>query len=167
MTIEYLKTQYFPPFGQRLTEQGVAMPGEAILIIDDNRANQKLARITLSLEGFVVRTAEDAMEATALLEQFMPDLILMDIQLPDMDGLELTRRFKASSATGHIPIVAMTAYAMKGDEQRILAAACDGYIPKPINVGLLPTLVRGHLRKRKSSTVTRGAPANQRLNRET
>lgn len=142
------------------------MPGEAILIIDDNPANQKLARITLALEGFVVRTAEDAMEATAILEQFMPDLILMDIQLPDMDGLELTRRFKASPTIGHIPIVAMTAYAMKGDEQRILAAGCDGYIPKPINVGQLPTLVRGHLRKRTGAMLQRPAPAKQRLERE-
>jgi two-component system cell cycle response regulator DivK len=139
------------------------MPGEAILIIDDNPANQKLARITLSLEGFVVRTAEDAMEATALLEQFMPDLILMDIQLPDMDGLELTRRFKASSTTAHIPIVAMTAYAMKGDEQRILAAGCDGYIPKPINVGQLPTLVRGHLRARTGTVVQRAAAASSQI----
>ena len=141
------------------------MPGEAILIIDDNPANQKLARITLSLEGFVVRTAEDAMEATALLEQFMPDLILMDIQLPDMDGLELTRRFKDSATTAHIPIVAMTAYAMKGDEQRILAAGCDGYIPKPINVGQLPILVRGHLRKSTGAMVQRPAPVKQRLER--
>jgi CheY-like chemotaxis protein len=123
------------------------MSGEVILIVDDNPANLKLARIVLAAEGFEVRTAGDAEEAIALLRGFSPRLILMDIQLPGMDGLELTRRLKADPATRPIRIVGLTAYAMKGDPERILAAGCDGYIPKPIDTRRLPDQVREFLGK--------------------
>ena len=109
------------------------MAGESILIVDDNAANLKLARVILTSEGYEVRTAGDAEEALAVLRDYEPALILMDVQLPGMDGLELTRRLKSDPKTRGIAIVALTAYAMKGDEERMLAAGCDGYVAKPID----------------------------------
>jgi CheY-like chemotaxis protein len=119
--------------------------GETILIVDDNPLNLKLARVVLSLERFDVRTATDAEEALLLLKDVHPHLILMDIQLPGLDGLELTRRLKKDPATRDIIIVAITAYAMKGDEERALSAGCDGYVPKPINTQTLPATVASYL----------------------
>jgi two-component system cell cycle response regulator DivK len=121
------------------------MPGEPVLIVDDNAANLKLARILLQGEGYEVRTAVDAEDAVRLLATYRPRLILMDIQLPGMDGLELTRRLKADVATRDIVILALTAYAMKGDDERARAAGCDGYIAKPINVDSLPAEIAKHL----------------------
>jgi len=119
--------------------------GEPILIVDDNPENLKLARILLAAEGHEVRTAVDAEEVAAVLAAFRPRLILMDIQLPGMDGLEIARRLKADPATRDIRIVALTAYAMKGDEERGRAAGCDGYIPKPINTRTFAAEVAGHI----------------------
>src|SRR5580765_2369410 len=113
------------------------MAGEAILIVDDNAVNLKLLRVTLAVAGYDVQTAIDAEQAMSVLALFRPRLILMDIQLPGMDGLELTRRLKADPATSDAIILAVTAYAMKGDEQRALAAGCDGYITKPIDTRTL------------------------------
>jgi len=121
------------------------MPGEAILVVDDNAANLKLARILLSEEGYDVRTAGDAEEALRILEIFKPRLILMDVQLPGMDGLELTRRLKASPEMRDVVVLALTAYAMKGDEERVRRAGCDGYVTKPIDLDALPVLIREHL----------------------
>ena len=121
------------------------MAGEAILIVDDNATNLKLVRVLLAHEGYVVRTAEDATEMAAVLEGFRPQLILMDIQLPGLDGLELSRRLKADPTTREIIIVALTAYAMKGDEERALAAGCDGYLAKPIDTRALPGVVATYL----------------------
>ncbi len=121
------------------------MSGEPILIVDDNPMNLKLARVLLAAEGYDVRTAEDADEALALLKEFHPRLILMDVQLPGMDGLSLTRQLKATPSTRDIIILGLTAYAMKGDEERILAAGCDGYIAKPLNTRTLPGIVASHL----------------------
>ena len=117
------------------------MPGEPILIVDDNPANLKLARILLASEGYEVRTAVAAEEAVEVLEHFRPRLILMDIQLPGMDGLELTRRLKADPRMRGVVIVALTAFAMKGDRQRVLAAGCDAYIGKPIDTRRLAAQV--------------------------
>jgi two-component system cell cycle response regulator DivK len=125
------------------------MPGEAILIVDDNATNLKLARILLQGEGYEVRTAADAEEALRLLQTFTPRVILMDIQLPGMDGLELTRQLKASAATKDIIVLALTAYAMKGDEDRARAAGCDGYIAKPIDVDSLPAVIAHYLVSRR------------------
>jgi len=102
------------------------MAAERILIVDDNAANLKLARILLSEGGYEVRTAGDAEEALRILESFLPRLILMDIQLPGMDGLTLTRRLKADERTTDVLILALTAYAMKGDEERSAANANKG-----------------------------------------
>ncbi|TMA25643.1 MAG: response regulator [Deltaproteobacteria bacterium] len=119
------------------------MSGEKILIVDDNPTNLKLVRVLLSAEGYEVRTAMDAEEALAVIREFQPRLILMDIQLPGMDGLTLTRKLKADPETRDTIVVAVTAYAMKGDEARALAAGCDGYIAKPIDTRTLPkTLAR-------------------------
>jgi two-component system cell cycle response regulator DivK len=114
------------------------MAGEAILIVDDNPANLKLARILLSSLGYEVRTATDADETLAVLQHFTPRLILMDIQLPGMDGLELTRRLKADPALCGVLVLALTASAMKGDEEKVLAAGCDGYVTKPIDTRRFP-----------------------------
>jgi two-component system, cell cycle response regulator DivK len=105
----------------------------------------------LRTEGYDVRTAVDAEEALGELEGFMPRLILMDLQLPGMDGLELTRKLKADPVRRDIAIIAVTAYAMKGDEEKARAAGCDGYVAKPIDIETLPRMVREHLdRQRKS-----------------
>jgi two-component system, cell cycle response regulator DivK len=114
-----------------------------ILVIDDNPANLKLARVLLTAEGYNTRTAADAEQALKLLETFLPALILMDIQLPGMDGLELTKHLKATAATKHIVIIALTAYAMKGDEERARAAGCDDYIAKPFDIHTLPARIDG------------------------
>jgi len=124
------------------------MAGEPILIVDDNAINLKLARVLLAGEGYVVRTATDAEEALDVLETFTPALILMDIQLPGMNGLELTRRLKADEARRHIVIVALTAYAMKGDDEKARAAGCDGYLAKPIDPDTLPGSIAGYLARR-------------------
>ena len=121
------------------------MAGEPVLVVDDNPLNLKPTRIVLAGEGYQVRTAADAGEALAVLESFHPSLILMDLQLPGMDGLELTRRLKADPAMRDVTIVALTAYAMKGDQQKAQTAGCDGYIAKPIDTRCLPELIRGYL----------------------
>jgi two-component system cell cycle response regulator DivK len=117
------------------------MPGKPILIVDDNPSNLKLLRVLLSGEGYDVRTAPGAEEALAALASFSPAIILMDIQMPGMDGLELTRRLKSAPATAAIPVVALTAYAMPGDEAKALAAGCSAYITKPIDTRALPQVI--------------------------
>lgn len=121
-----------------------------ILVVDDNPQNAKLARILLAGEGFDVRTTADAEEALHVLDEFSPELILMDLQLPGMDGLELTRRLKADPARAHIVIIALTAYAMKGDHEKAIAAGCDGYVSKPIDTEELPRIVAAHIARRAS-----------------
>jgi len=118
---------------------------ERILIVDDNAQNLKLARVVLHAAGYEVQTAIDAEEALETLSVFRPRLILMDIQLPGMDGLELTRRLKADPDRSSIVIIALTAYAMKGDEEKARAAGCDGYITKPIDTDALPRTVAEYL----------------------
>lgn len=109
-----------------------------ILIVDDNPSNTKLLAFLLTSKGYEVHTAANADEALAAVESRPPRLILMDIQLPGMDGLSLTRQLKANPATSTILIIAATAYAMKGDEERARAAGCDGYLTKPIDTRQLP-----------------------------
>jgi two-component system, cell cycle response regulator DivK len=105
-----------------------------VLIVDDNAANVELATFVLEDAAFVVDAATDAVDALARLTSFQPHLILMDIQLPGGDGLQLTRALKSDAATSDIVIVAFTAYAMKGDEEKLRAAGFDAYIAKPIDV---------------------------------
>ena len=112
-----------------------------ILVVDDNHTNLKLVTDVLGFEGYCILTATDAKQAQAVVRQSPPDLILMDIGLPDMDGLALTQILKADQKTCHIIIVALTAFAMKGDEEKAIAAGCDGYIIKPIDTRKFPRQV--------------------------
>jgi CheY-like chemotaxis protein len=122
------------------------MGGHRVLVVDDNLTNLKLIEYLLQLRGYEVITAVDAEGALSAVRTQRPSLVLMDLQLPGMDGLELTRKLKSDDETKDIAIVAVTAYAMKGDEERARAAGCDGYIPKPIDTRTLPTLVEELLR---------------------
>ena len=109
-----------------------------ILVVDDNPANLLLACDVLEYEDHTVLRAHDAVSAQQVLKESpLPDMILMDIQMPGMDGLTLTRKLKADPAYQHIRIVALTAHAMNGDEQKALAAGCDGYVTKPIETRTL------------------------------
>ncbi len=126
------------------------MAGEPILIVDDNPINLKLEKILLTVEGYDARTATDAEEALSLLETYKPALILMDLQLPGMTGLELTRKLKSDPRYKNIVILAVTAYAMKGDKEKALAAGCDGYISKPIDTKTLPTVLSNYLKAVKT-----------------
>ncbi len=103
-----------------------------VLVVEDNPANMTLATFLLQSAGHVVLSATDAETGVALARVDQPDLILMDIQLPGMDGLQATALLKSDPSTRAIPVIALTALAMKGDEQRILAAGCDNYIAKPL-----------------------------------
>ena len=104
-----------------------------VLIVEDNPLNRELAEAILELAGYEVVSAGDGEAALATARATRPDLILMDVELPRLDGLEATRRLKADPTTRRIPVVALTAYAMAGDEERARAAGCDGYVTKPIN----------------------------------
>ena len=127
--------------------KGSKMPTQSILIVDDNPVNLKLIRVLLAGEGYDVHTAGDADEALRFLKNLSPQLILMDVQLPGIDGLELTRRLKADPATRDIKILGLTAYAMKGDREKILAAGCDGYIAKPIDTRALPGMLEHYFER--------------------
>ena len=104
-----------------------------ILIVEDNATNMKLSAFLLESADHTVIAATNAEAGLKLARERHPDLILMDIQLPGMDGLQATALLKADEATSDIPIIALTALAMKGDEERILAAGCDGYVAKPLD----------------------------------
>jgi len=106
---------------------------KTILLVEDNETNLYLIRFILKENGFEVIEARDGAEGMELAIKKKPDLIIMDIQLPDIDGLEATKRIRSSDADGEVPIVALTSYAMLGDRERALAAGCTGYIEKPIN----------------------------------
>lgn len=123
---------------------------ERILIVDDNPTNLKLVTYLMQQHGYDVTTAADADDAIASIAKGVPDLILMDVQLPGVDGLELTRRLKADPVTKPIVIIAVTAYAMKGDQEKALAAGCDDYVTKPIDTRALPQTVAKHLAKRNA-----------------
>ncbi|HUS28254.1 MAG TPA: response regulator [Kofleriaceae bacterium] len=120
--------------------------GERVLIVDDNPTNLKLVAYLVKAQGYEVATAGDADAALASINESRPQLILMDLQLPGIDGLELTRRLKADPTTHDIKIVALTAYAMKGDHEKALEAGCDDYVTKPIDTRALPQIIARHLR---------------------
>ncbi len=116
-----------------------------VLLVEDNQMNSRLVEYVLERDGFVVKVMDSAEAAIKAAGDDPPDVILMDIQLPGMDGLEATRRLREKEATAKIPILAITAHAMRGDEERILAAGCEGYISKPINTRELAATVRSYL----------------------
>ena len=116
-----------------------------VLIIEDNEANRMLASAVLERDGFRVEMACSSREALEMLAAHAPDLILMDVQLPGIDGLTLTRTLKSDQRTAGIPVVAVTALAMQGDRERTLEAGCSGYISKPINTRTFAAEVRKYL----------------------
>lgn len=124
------------------------MSSAIILVVDDNSTNLKLVSDVLGFEGYQILQASDAESALEIIGKTPPDLILMDIALPGMDGLTLTRQLKAAETTRGIVIVALTAFAMKGDDMKARASGCDGYITKPIDTRTLPDAVSGYLRNR-------------------
>jgi CheY-like chemotaxis protein len=119
-----------------------------ILVVEDNAVNRRLAGYLLRAKGYEVREAETAAAAFEAVRAQRPDLILMDIQLSGMDGLEATRCLKADPATRDIPVVAVTAYAMPGDREKALAAGCAGYITKPLDTATFVEQVAAHLETR-------------------
>jgi CheY-like chemotaxis protein len=116
-----------------------------VLIVDDNPTNLKLVAYLVKAQGHDVDTAGDANAALAVIRARKPAVILMDLQLPGVDGLELTRRIKNDAATRDIAIIAVTAYAMKGDRERALEAGCDDYVSKPIDTRALPATIARHV----------------------
>jgi len=120
--------------------------GDLILVVDDNRDNRDLAEILLEGEGFEVRLAEDAATALRILQRDRPKLILMDIQLPGVDGLELTHRLRQDPLVRNVPIIAFTAYAMEADKAKARTAGCDGYISKPIDTRVFVNHIRQYLK---------------------
>jgi CheY-like chemotaxis protein len=121
------------------------MSSESILIVEDNPTNLKLLKVLLHRHGYQVESAVNAEEAVKVLKHFHPRLILMDLQLPGMDGLDLTKILKQNPETHDIKILALTAYAMKGDEEKAMNAGCDGYITKPFDTRDLPIKIASYL----------------------
>lgn len=119
------------------------MAAKKVLIIEDNKLNLKLVVALLKLANYQVIEAGDAEKGLDLAQEHLPNLILMDIQLPGIDGLSATRLIKQDPKIKDVPVVALTSYAMEGDEQKAMEAGCDGYIPKPINTrSFLETLMQ-------------------------
>jgi CheY-like chemotaxis protein len=123
------------------------MSDQRILVVDDNPSNLKLFTFLLALPGYVVTTAASAEQALDALCRLVPDLIIMDLQLPDVDGLTLTRQLKADPRMKGVPIVAVTASAMKGDEEKAWAAGVDGYMSKPVEKRAFRAMVARYLER--------------------
>ena len=115
---------------------------KTVLIVEDNELNMKLFHDLLEAHGYSPIGTRNGIEALDLARKHRPDLILMDIQLPEVSGLEVTKRLKDDQDLRHIPVVAVTAFAMKGDEERVLAGGCEAYLSKPISVGKFIETVR-------------------------
>lgn len=126
------------------------MAGEKILIVEDHPLNMELACDLLEARGYTIFSANTAQEGIELARSQRPDLVLMDVQLPGMDGLTATRILREDSSLINLKIVALTAYAMKGDEQKMLEAGCNGYISKPIDTRQFPVLIASFLQKNQS-----------------
>jgi two-component system cell cycle response regulator DivK len=120
------------------------MADELVLIVDDNEKNMKLARDVLRFAGFRTLEAATGVAGVSLAVQHLPDVILMDIRLPDIDGTDAARQLKGDPRTAQIPIIALTSLAMEGDREWFLSAGFDGYLEKPISVRELPEQVRSH-----------------------
>jgi two-component system cell cycle response regulator DivK len=116
-----------------------------ILLVEDNDVNMRLVRLTLKNQDYEFIEANDGEEAIQKALNGKPDLIILDIQIPRMDGYEVARTLKSNAKTGDIPIIALTAHAMKGDEERVLNAGCDVYVSKPLDTTAFRNLVRSYL----------------------
>ena len=135
------------------------MTNEPILIIDDNLMNLKLEKRLLETEGYQVLTARNADETLKLLAYFLPKLILMDFQLPIVDGIELTKKLRQIPGVKDAVILMVTSYDQQGDEARAKEAGCDGYLTKPIDTQTLPLIIADYLRKEKGT-----GPSGENLN---
>jgi two-component system cell cycle response regulator DivK len=122
------------------------MSAKKILLVEDNPVNRRLAGFLLRSQGYNVVEATNAVEALEIIAKNRPDLIVMDIQLPEMDGLEATTKLKAQPATAEIPVIAVTSYAMAGDREKAFAAGCSGYVTKPIDKTVFLTEISRHLK---------------------
>ena len=118
------------------------MKPATVLVVEDNELNLELITDVLSIAGYTIIAARDGVSALVIAAESQPDLILMDIQLPGMDGLEATRQLKKNPATASIPVVAVTSFAMKGDREKVEEAGCAGYFVKPINVRTIADDIR-------------------------
>jgi two-component system cell cycle response regulator DivK len=123
------------------------MAGERVLIVEDNEKNMKLFRDVLSAKGYATLEATSGEEAVELALAHAPELVLMDIRLPEIDGVEALRRLRSDERTSTIPVLALTAQAMHGDRERFLAAGFDGYVPKPVDITELVGLVSEHCKR--------------------
>ena len=135
------------------------MPGAPILVVDDSRVNLKLMRLLLTFEGFDVRTSERAEEALQMLDSFRPALVLTDIQMPGMDGVEMTRRIKGDHRTSGIKVAALTASTSKLDNQRAIEAGCEDYISRPVDTSTLAARLRNLLGEKPPARPAIAAPA--------
>jgi two-component system cell cycle response regulator DivK len=120
------------------------MTGERILVVEDNEKNMKLFRDVLTATGYRTLEATTGSEAVDMAAEHTPDLVLMDIQMPDLDGVQALQRLRADARTAAIPVLALTAQAMRGDRERFLAEGFDGYLSKPVDVRELLGTVREH-----------------------
>jgi len=126
---------------------------EKILIVEDNSQNVRLLKIALRAKGYTLLEAADGEEALDMAINNKPDLIIMDIQLPKVNGVEVTKKLRQMSDFKQTPIIAVTAYAMKGDEEKFMKAGCDAYVPKPINTRQLPKIVAKMLLQRQKDSI--------------
>jgi two-component system cell cycle response regulator DivK len=133
------------PEGVAFREEASSMAHELILIVDDNEQNRRLARDVLQFAGFRTLEAAGGVEGVAIAVDHRPDLVLMDIRMPDMKGTEAVRKLREDERTAAIRVVALTSSTMKGDRERFLADGFDGYLEKPIRVREFPDQVRRHL----------------------
>lgn len=126
---------------------------EKILIVEDNSRNMRLIEMVLGSKGYTLLTATDGQEALDTATRERPDLIIMDIQLPKVSGLEVTRRLRNTPLFSHTPIIAITAYAMKGDEEKAIDSGCNVYLPKPIDTRQLPRVIAEMLRQQQNNNI--------------
>ncbi len=133
------------------------MTGAQVLVVDDHPANAKLAHFLLEVHGYEVRVAYNADEALEVLSEWVPQVILMDVQMPGMDGLTLTRLLRERDDMDSVIIIALTAYAMASDRARALDAGCDDYVAKPFDTRALPRLVAEHIARGRSREPTDAA----------
>jgi len=130
-----------------MSDETSAPSGPTILIVEDNQLNLKLLNDLLEYHGYTILATSLGEAAVELARQHKPDLILLDIQLPDISGLEAARRLKAEEQTRAIPIIALTAFAMQGDETKVLASGCDVYVAKPFNIAELINMIASYTRQ--------------------
>lgn len=121
------------------------MASKKILLVEDNEVNMRLVKLTLKNQQYEFIEATNGEDAIELADEHKPDLIILDIQLPKMDGYEVARVLKSKESLRNIPIIALTAHAMKGDEERVLSAGCDAYVSKPLDTNKFRGLVKSYL----------------------